>query len=173
LKKQKDHQSPQDSSTGDQESQNQISWQTNRLTNQPMLPSPELDQSLAFEDVTGKCCGPPPVSQGSYGHGKPGKVMEFQYGYFQVWKSPWKIAIFLALRVTEKFVRHSNSSSGIIHYHVYAEISQNIWSWKFGLKSWKSHGNPLVKMCMNPGSTFFSSPVGSYCERELSPMITS
>jgi len=23
-------------------------------------------------------------------------------------------------------------------------------SWKFGLKLWKSHGNPLVKMCKNP-----------------------
>jgi len=36
-------------------------------------------------------------------------------------------------------------------FNVYTEIS--VWSWKFVLKSWKSHGNPLVKMCKNPGYT--------------------
>jgi len=29
-------------------------------------------------------------TQGSYGHGKPGEIMEFKNGYFQSWKSPWK-----------------------------------------------------------------------------------
>jgi len=29
--------------------------------------------------------------QGSNGHGKTGKVIEFLNGYFQAWKSPWKI----------------------------------------------------------------------------------
>jgi len=33
-------------------------------------------------------------------------------------------------------------------FRVDTEIS--VWSWKFGLKSWKSPGNPLVKMCKNP-----------------------
>jgi len=33
-------------------------------------------------------------------------------------------------------------------FYVYTEIS--VWSWKFVLKSWKSPGNPLVKMCKNP-----------------------
>jgi len=28
-----------------------------------------------------------PVCQGSYGHGKPGKVVEFLNGHFQAWKS--------------------------------------------------------------------------------------
>jgi len=41
---------------------------------------------------------------------------------------------------TETSGGHSNSSSGIIHCHVYTEISQNICSRKFGLKSWKSLG---------------------------------
>jgi len=38
----------------------------------------------------------------------------------------------------------------ILITHVHAEISQNVWSWKFGLKPWKSPENPLVNMCMNP-----------------------
>jgi len=32
--------------------------------------------------------------------------------------------------------------------HVHTEIS--VWSWTFGLKSWKSSGIPLVNMCTNP-----------------------
>jgi len=36
--------------------------------------------------------------------------------------------------------------------HVYTEIS--VWSWKFGLKSWKSLGNPFVKMCKNPAHLY-------------------
>jgi len=34
--------------------------------------------------------------------------------------------------------------------HVYTEIS--VWSWTFGIKSWKSPGNPSVNMCKNPDS---------------------
>jgi len=63
---------------------------------------------------------------------RPGKVLEKN------------IFLFFALK-TEKFVGHSNSSSGIIHYHVYTEISQNVWSWKFGLTSWKSHGKVMER----------------------------
>jgi len=39
------------------------------------------------------------------------------------------------------------------YFHGYTEISQNIFSWKFGLKSRKSPGNLLVNMCMNPNVT--------------------
>jgi len=30
------------------------------------------------------------TSQGPYGHGKPGEIMEFKNGYLQAWKSPCK-----------------------------------------------------------------------------------
>jgi len=39
----------------------------------------------------------------------------------------------------------------VSYTHVYIEISHNVWSWKFGIKSWKGHGHLLVNMCMNPG----------------------
>src|SRR4029434_2795421 len=31
--------------------------------------------------------------------------------------------------------------------HVYTEISQNVWSWKFGLQSWKSIGQNVYEPC--------------------------
>jgi len=49
---------------------------------------------------------------------------------------------------------HGNVLYSYVHVytilHFLTKISQNIWPWKFGLKSWKSLRNPLVKMCMNP-----------------------
>lgn len=46
-----------------------------------------------------------------------------------------------ALWMTAKLVGHSNSSSGMIHYHVlYTPRFHNFWSWRFGFKSWKSTG---------------------------------
>jgi len=33
--------------------------------------------------------------------------------------------------------------------HVYTEISQNVWSWKFGLKSWKSTGQHVYEPCVS------------------------
>ena len=32
-----------------------------------------------------------------------------------------------------------------LFFHVYTEISQNVWSWKFGLKSWKSIGQNVYE----------------------------
>jgi len=37
-----------------------------------------------------------------------------------------------------------------VYTRVDTEISQNVLSWKFGLKSCKGHGHLLVNMCMNP-----------------------
>src|SRR4029434_4610326 len=34
-----------------------------------------------------------------------------------------------------------------LFFHVYTEISQNVWSWKFGLKSWKSIGQNVYEPC--------------------------
>jgi len=53
------------------------------------------------------------------------------------------------IKVLEKSWKFTLLTRNIFYiFHVYTEIS--FCSWKFGLKSWKSHGNPLVKMCKNP-----------------------
>ena len=36
-----------------------------------------------------------------------------------------------------------------LFFHVYTEISQNVWSWKFGLKSWKSIGQNVYEPCLH------------------------
>jgi len=44
--------------------------------------------------------------------------------------------------------RRSKYELNTLHVVVCTKIS--VWSWTFGLKSWKNPGNPLVKMCKNP-----------------------
>jgi len=55
------------------------------------------------------------------------------------------------------------------HFYICTpEISHNLWSWKFGLRSWKSPGNPLVIMCMKPTLCYvILSKTVSAAERKL------
>jgi len=71
------------------------------------------------------------LSQGSYGHGKPGKVMEFVNGYFQVWKSHGK----------KIFKSHMfwKSLGNLLYMCIYAEflIINSL------LKEWRSKYKPV------------------------------
>jgi len=55
--------------------------------------------------------------------------------------------------ITEQRLR----TTDLRYSRVYTEISQNVWSWKSWFKvmerSWKGHGNPLVKEEFNTPST--------------------
>jgi len=61
----------------------------------------------------------------------------------------------------KKFRGHSNSSSGIIHCQVYTKSSQNVWWWKFGLKSWKFIGQHVYEPWtdINQYAAFMVSPL--------------
>jgi len=61
--------------------------------------------------------------------------------------------------LTEKFCGHSNRSWGIIHYHVWTEISQIVGSGTFGLQSW----TPIGPHVDEPG--YLLPPVQSQWQR--------
>jgi len=101
------------------------------------------------------------ITQGPYGHGKPGKVMAFLNGYFQAWKNHGKnvnhqsfgkvkeicynhMFIYAELmcflkKDAQNISRRTLSIRNTFYiFHVYTEIS--VWSWTFGLTCWKSTG---------------------------------
>jgi len=91
--------------------------------------------------------------QGSHGHGKRGKIMEFKNRFFQHWKSPWNIlnpkyvwkshGIFVSFKVILMYTPRFHKK----------RLLMEMWFKSHGKvmeRSWKGHGNPLVNMCMNP-----------------------
>jgi len=97
-----------------------------------------LEKSWHFKMVIGK----------NVNHKSFGKVVEiccnrmFIYAEFKI------INMFFKARRSKYEPAYALNAQHVLHVHVYTEIS--VWSWKFGLNSWKSPGNPLVKMCKNP-----------------------
>jgi len=89
------------------------------------------------------------------------KSWNLKNGYIQAWKSRWKNQEIVKSFGSHRNVFHSYFNShgiytvcfGILivslnitfsHFFVFPpEISQYFWSWKFGLRSWKSPGNPF------------------------------
>jgi len=63
--------------------------------------------------------------------------------------------------------RRTLSIRTMLHiFHVFTEIS--VWSWKFAFKSWKSPGNPSVKMCKNPAMLTLHSRDSDNLFRQIS-----
>jgi len=76
--------------------------------------------------------------------------MEICYNHVSIYTEFEIINVFLK-KDAQNISRRTLSIRNIFYiFHVYTEIL--FCSWKFGFKSWKSYGNPSVKMCKNPVS---------------------
>jgi len=58
------------------------------------------------------------------------------------------INMFFKERCSKYKPAYALNTQNVLNCSCFTEIS--VWSWTFGLKSWKSPGNPSVKMCKNP-----------------------
>jgi len=102
-----------------------------------------LEKSWNFKMVISK---PRKVMEKNLNHKSFGKVMKISYNHVFIYAEFEIINMFFQER------RRTLSIRQVFYiFHVYTEIS--VWSWTFGLKSWKSPGNALVNICKNPGFT--------------------
>jgi len=109
-----------------------------------------LEKSWNFKMVISR---PGEVMEKNVNHTSFGKVLEMCYDHMFICAEFKIIYMFFKERCSKYKPAYALDTQNV---HVYTEIS--VWSWKFGLKSWKSPGNPSVKMCKNPAYSVHLSP---------------
>jgi len=94
--------------------------------------------------------GEPRPPQGSYGHGKPGKVMEKTQSIKVLGKS-WKCYIHMFIYAEFEIINMSFLKKDAQKTHNISKLFMFIPRFQFGLGNLvKSPGNPLLNMCKNP-----------------------